>query len=131
MSTAEVFDAGGRQAVRLPEEIHIDGNVVSVRCEGNAVILEPVANAETQQEKWPDGFFDAIHVADPKFVRPEQAVSNSISTAEPNGADTVYVTPVAFLKSVLAIGWSCFRHPFSTTTIDLATGSVIPPESTF
>jgi antitoxin VapB len=129
MSTAEVFDVGGHQAVRLPEEIHFDGRVVSVRREGKAVILEPVAASESPTESWPEGFFDAVHIDDPKFVRPEQGALTSNSAAESDDAEFVYISPRAYLRSMLAIAWSCFRHPFSTTRIDLATGEVIPLES--
>jgi virulence-associated protein VagC len=126
MSTAEIFDVGGQQAVRLPAEIHIDGRIVSVRREGKAVILEPVVAADSHPESWPEGFFDAIHIDDPKFVRPEQGPSTSNATAQSNDVEDVYISPGAYLRSMLAIAWSCFRHPFSTTEIDLATGKAIP-----
>ncbi|HMC65526.1 MAG TPA: hypothetical protein VKI65_11365 [Gemmataceae bacterium] len=41
----------------------------------------------------------------------------------------IYISPLAFLRSMLAIAWSAFRHPFSTTVIDLATGEVISEEN--
>ena len=44
MSTAEIIDVGGGQAVKLPAEFHFEGDVVSIRREGNAVILEPVGD---------------------------------------------------------------------------------------
>ena len=72
MSTAEVFEFGDCQAIKLPAEIHIDGEVVSVRREGSAVILEPVTDMESVPGTWPEGFFDEIHIEDPKFVRPDQ-----------------------------------------------------------
>ena len=72
MSTAEIIDVGGGQAVRLPAEFHFAGDVVSIRREGNAVILEPVEIAEPVPAAWPDGFFDSIRIEDPKFIRPDQ-----------------------------------------------------------
>jgi virulence-associated protein VagC len=72
MSTAEIIDVAGWQAVKLPAEFHFDGNVVSIRREGNAVILEPVESAESLPSAWPEGFFEAIRIDDPKFVRPTQ-----------------------------------------------------------
>ena len=42
MTTAEIIDIAGGQAVKLPAEFHFDGAIVSIRREGNAVILEPV-----------------------------------------------------------------------------------------
>jgi virulence-associated protein VagC len=67
MSTAEIVDVGGNQMVKLPAEFRFQTARVSIRREGEAVVLEPVKPAS-----WPAGFFDAIHIDDPKFVRPEQ-----------------------------------------------------------
>jgi antitoxin VapB len=67
MQTAEIVRTDGTQAVKLPEGFHFEGDTVSIRREGEAVILEPVKPAT-----WPPGFFDAIHIDDPAFVRPEQ-----------------------------------------------------------
>jgi hypothetical protein len=35
-----------------------------------------------------------------------------------------YYSPFCFLRTVLAIAWSAFAHPFSSTVIDLATGQM-------
>ena len=67
MNTAEVVEVGGVQTIKLPEGIRLDADTVSVRREGEAVILEPV-----KPSAWPVGFFDAIRIDDPKFVRPDQ-----------------------------------------------------------
>jgi antitoxin VapB len=68
MKTAEIFCANGTQAVRLPEEFQFEGGVaVSIRREGEALILEPV-----KPSAWPPGFFDRIRIDDPAFARPEQ-----------------------------------------------------------
>ena len=40
-STAKLFTHGGSQAVRLPKAFRFEGTEVSIRKEGNAVILEP------------------------------------------------------------------------------------------
>ena len=45
MNTAKVFWSGRSQAVRLPKEFRFDVAEVSIRREGDAVILEPVADA--------------------------------------------------------------------------------------
>lgn len=42
-ATAKLFMHGGSQAVRLPKAFRFEGAEVSVRKEGNAVILEPIA----------------------------------------------------------------------------------------
>ena len=67
MTTAQVLESDGVQLVKLPEEFRFDVDVVSIRREGEAVILRPVKAAT-----WPPGFFDAIAVVDPAFERPEQ-----------------------------------------------------------
>ena len=38
---AELFDSDGRQAVRLPDGIHLEGKTVTVRQLGGAILLEP------------------------------------------------------------------------------------------
>lgn len=67
MTTAKIFMNGRSQAVRLPKEFRFSGDEVSIRREGAAVILEPVA-----KRKWAKGFFRSIRIDDPKFERPEQ-----------------------------------------------------------
>ncbi len=67
MKTAEVFHIAGTQAVKLPAGFRFEGETVSIRREGEAVILEPVKPAT-----WPPGFFDSIRIDDPAFARPEQ-----------------------------------------------------------
>jgi antitoxin VapB len=39
---AKLFQHGGSQAVRLPKAFRFEGNEVTVRRDGDAVILEPV-----------------------------------------------------------------------------------------
>ena len=67
MTTAEIHRHNGSQSVTLPNEFHFSVNTVSIRREGDAVILEPVKAAG-----WPPGFFDSIRVDDPAFTRPPQ-----------------------------------------------------------
>ena len=41
------------------------------------------------------------------------------------------IGPRAYLRSVWAVLWNTFRHPFTTTVIDLSTGEAVnlpPPE---
>jgi hypothetical protein len=49
--------------------------------------------------------------------------------ARQEGVCVVRITPRAYLKSILAIAWGAFRHPFSTTFVDLSTGESVhlPP----
>jgi virulence-associated protein VagC len=67
MHTAEIIHTDGTQAVKLPDGFHFEGDTVSVRREGEAVILEPIKPAA-----WPHGFFESIRIDDPAFTRPEQ-----------------------------------------------------------
>lgn len=52
MATAKLFRNGRSQAVRLPREFRFEGTEVSVRREGDAVILEPL-----RPRAWPDGYW--------------------------------------------------------------------------
>ena len=50
---AKLFTHGGSQAVRLPKAFRFDGTEVSVRKDGDAVILEPVpVRKESWEEFW-------------------------------------------------------------------------------
>jgi len=74
---AEVVDMGGAQAVKLPEGFRFDTDTVAIRREGQAVILEPVKPAT-----WPEGFFEAIHIEDPRFVRPDQGATPAVPSLD-------------------------------------------------
>lgn len=65
--TAKLFMNGRSQAVRLPKEFRFEGEEVAIRREGESVVLEPV-----KPRRWPPGFFEAIAIDDPAFVRPPQ-----------------------------------------------------------
>jgi hypothetical protein len=52
LATAKLFRNGRSQAVRLPKEFRFEGNEVSVRREGDAVILEPL-----RPRAWPRGYW--------------------------------------------------------------------------
>jgi antitoxin VapB len=65
--TTTVFMNGRSQAVRLPKEFRLPGNIVSVRRVGDGVLLEPV-----KESSWPEGWFDEILITDETFTRPDQ-----------------------------------------------------------
>jgi virulence-associated protein VagC len=65
MNTVEIIDTDQGQTVRLPDEFRFETATVSIRREGDAVILEPI-----RPTHWPDGFFEAIRIA--AFARPPQ-----------------------------------------------------------
>ncbi len=67
MTTVEIVETGNSQSIPLPEEFRFETPAISIRRQGEAVILEPV-----KPDHWPEGFFDAIRIDDPAFVRPNQ-----------------------------------------------------------
>jgi virulence-associated protein VagC len=52
VATAKLFSNGRSQAVRLPKEFRFEGGEVSVRREGDAVILEPL-----KPRAWPKAYW--------------------------------------------------------------------------
>ncbi len=62
---AKIFWTGRSQAVRLPKEFRFEGDVVNIRRQGNAVILEPV-------HEWPEGYWESFAKIDEDFERPCQ-----------------------------------------------------------
>jgi len=67
MRRAKLFNNGGSQAVRLPRDFRFEDPEVSIRKDGEAVILEPI-----KKRTWPRGFFKRIRIDDPSFGRPDQ-----------------------------------------------------------
>jgi virulence-associated protein VagC len=67
MKTIEVLETANGQSVPLPEEFRFGTPTVSIRRQGDAVILEPI-----KPSHWPEHFFDDIRIDDPAFKRPEQ-----------------------------------------------------------
>lgn len=70
MKTARIIETDLGQAVRLPDEFRFDAELVSIRREGDAVVLQPLPLGN-----WPEHFFELIHVDDPAFKRPPQGVA--------------------------------------------------------
>ena len=52
---AKIFQNGRSQAVRLPKEFRFPGHEVSIRREGEAVILEPL-----RRDVWPRGYWQRL-----------------------------------------------------------------------
>ena len=78
MTTTEVFQSDDGQAVRLPDGFQFSASKVAIRKEGEAVILEPIKNGS-----WPAGFFEAIRIVDPAFVRPDQGTMPPAPKVDP------------------------------------------------
>lgn len=57
---AKLFANGRSQAVRLPKEFRMPGNEVSIRREGDRIILEPIGEGPVDAKGWPIGFWDDI-----------------------------------------------------------------------
>jgi virulence-associated protein VagC len=62
---AKVFWIGRNQAVRLPKAFRFDGESVSIRREGNAIILEPI-------DTWPAGYAKSLKGVTSTFKRHPQ-----------------------------------------------------------
>jgi virulence-associated protein VagC len=77
MKTTEVISLDGLQAVGLPDEFRFTDTTVSIRKEGESVILEPV-----KSNAWPAGFFEDIRVDDPAFARPPQGETQPVPTID-------------------------------------------------
>ena len=89
MKVAEIVRANGSQLVKLPEEFHLEGDTVSIRRQGEAIVLESV-----KPSTWPPGFFDRIRIDDPGFARPSQPFhSPTTETFVAFGAHTAKATP--------------------------------------
>jgi len=67
MDTATVTREGECQTVHLPKGYHLPTPTVTVRHEGDAIVLEPM-----KSKAWPPGFFESIHITDSSFTRPDQ-----------------------------------------------------------
>jgi virulence-associated protein VagC len=67
MAIAEIVQVDGSQLVKLPREFHVQGDTVSIRRQGEALILEPA-----KPSTWPAGFFDRVLIEDPSFTRQPQ-----------------------------------------------------------
>ncbi|HEX4198874.1 MAG TPA: AbrB/MazE/SpoVT family DNA-binding domain-containing protein [Caulobacteraceae bacterium] len=58
--TAKLFQHGGSQAVRLPKAFRFEGAEVSVRREGEAVILEPIKKKRPPTKEEMDAFWAKV-----------------------------------------------------------------------
>jgi virulence-associated protein VagC len=67
MKVGEIVRMDGCQLVKLPEEFQLEGDNVSIRRQGESLVLQPIKPATC-----PLGFFDRIRLDDPAFARPAQ-----------------------------------------------------------
>ncbi|MCD4748376.1 MAG: type II toxin-antitoxin system VapB family antitoxin [Thermoanaerobaculales bacterium] len=69
MTTAKIFKSGNSQAIRIPKEYRFapEMDEVSIRREGDQIILEPLENQE-----WPEEFWAAFGEMPEDFERPRQ-----------------------------------------------------------
>jgi virulence-associated protein VagC len=67
LKTTKIVETPEGPAVLLPEGFRLDGTVVTIRRDGEVVILAPIKPAT-----WPEGFFEKIRIDDPNFQRPDQ-----------------------------------------------------------
>lgn len=69
---AKVFWSGRSQAVRLPKAFRFSSNEVSIRRDGDAVVLEPL-----EKRRWPDGYWKSFGPLGDDFTAPEPLPSSS------------------------------------------------------
>lgn len=67
MHTVQVLNQGDEQMIKLPREFRVSTDSLSIRKQGNSLILEP-----TKPTHLPTDFFASIRIDDPAFVRPPQ-----------------------------------------------------------
>jgi antitoxin VapB len=66
VATAKLFRNGRSQAVRLPKAFRFEGEEVSIRREGDSVILEPL-----KIRRWPRGYWRSWGKASRNLEAPE------------------------------------------------------------
>jgi len=69
LATTKIFRSGNSQAVRIPKEYRFapEMDEVSIRREGDQVILEPL-----KRQEWPEEFWEAFGEMPEDFERPRQ-----------------------------------------------------------
>ena len=65
MARAKLFWNGRSQAVRLPKEFRFQGDEVTIRRQGQRVVLEPV-----QRRAWPKGYWTSWKKVPDDFQAP-------------------------------------------------------------
>jgi virulence-associated protein VagC len=75
MATAKVVQSGNRQALRFPKDLRFPAGIerVSIRRQGDRIILEPLEGKE-----WPEEFWQAFEGMSPDFKRPEQSPADAL-----------------------------------------------------
>jgi virulence-associated protein VagC len=77
MQTVELVETDTGQIVPLPAEFRFDTPRVSIRRQGDALVLEPV-----RPSQWPAHFFEDIRIEDAAFVRPDQGLTPHVPSSE-------------------------------------------------
>lgn len=68
---AKLFMHGGSQAVRLPKAFRLEGSEVTVRREGDKVILEPIPNRPQTPDQWKTFWAELDALTDEPFPERE------------------------------------------------------------
>lgn len=68
---AKLFMHGGSQAVRLPKAFRLEGSEVTVRREGDKVILEPIPTRPQTPEQWKTFWAELDALTDEPFPERE------------------------------------------------------------
>ncbi len=59
-----MFQSGDSRAIRLPKELELPCGLVSIRREGDKLIIE-----ELDENSWPAGIFEGFHISREGFGR--------------------------------------------------------------
>ena len=80
MARAKLFRNGRSQAVRLPKEFRFPGDEVTLRREGDSVVMEPV-----RKRAWPRGYWKRLEEARGvgAHARPMQVTLGEADVDEP------------------------------------------------
>ena len=81
MSIVPLIETEEGQAVPLPDEFRFQTDRVSIRRQGDGLVVEPL-----KTEDWPPDFFESIAIDDPAFARPSQGempAAPEFGTTEP------------------------------------------------
>jgi hypothetical protein len=54
--------------------------------------------------------------------------TDSKAEVKPMAPPTNRIPPLGYFRSVWTLFWTAFRHPFTTTAIDLSTGQIVSGE---
>ncbi len=95
-------------------------------CRENTVPVKEKTMNETHSPSYEPALPDSGSYSTSNDPRASKDLQDNSSRKEQLSVQEVMsITPQAYLRSLVAIAWSAFRHPFSTTVVDLSTGESV------